>query len=567
MARVGVGIDIGTRGVTVAQLERRGDGLVLTAALRLSRPTQVDEYAIEPETVADLAANLRSAGIPVSGAVLGLSGRDLILRYTQVPPVPDWRLKMLMEFEIGELAGKSGGDVASDYTVLAVPEDSGGNRTAVVGLAKVEGLDARLGSLTAAKLPPPDACPASLGLFHSVLASGAAKEGETLLVLDIGARNTEMVICRGDTLLFARNLSNGGDQFTQALADALSVPFEEADGIKEKEGDVTPMRAMRAKNERHEQVLSALGAAASQYAAMLQSSLMFAKAQTRMAELAPSRVLVAGGGSRLKGFKDFLRNSLKTPVDTFEPLANIDVELGDPELAQAIGSIGREMAVALGLARLALREPGPRLTLLPPRVQRRRAFFRQKLFLWGGGAAAALAFIVGLVGAVRDLDAVEAGLGDVNSDKKQATANADEIKSIRAETAVAQALHGALARETAPGQALVRVLRAIQAVAPAELYIDELYLRPEGEIGAMGRGAKIEIDGQVTQGEEQAQDVLTRFCRALEGWKDEAGPVCARATQSKMTPLPGGGATWKIEVELLGLAAPPVEKPADPEND
>ena len=40
MARVGVGIDIGSKAVTVAQVKRRGGELTLTAALRLSRPAQ-----------------------------------------------------------------------------------------------------------------------------------------------------------------------------------------------------------------------------------------------------------------------------------------------------------------------------------------------------------------------------------------------------------------------------------------------------------------------------------------------------------------------------------------------
>ena len=48
-------------------------------------------------------------------ALVGVSGRDLIMRYTHVPPVPDWRLEMLMNFEIQEVSEQSGGDVSAAY--------------------------------------------------------------------------------------------------------------------------------------------------------------------------------------------------------------------------------------------------------------------------------------------------------------------------------------------------------------------------------------------------------------------------------------------------------------------
>ena len=53
------------------------------------------------------------AGVKAGEAMLGLTGRDLIIRYTHVPPVPDWRLGMLMKFEIEEVSEQSGGEVSA----------------------------------------------------------------------------------------------------------------------------------------------------------------------------------------------------------------------------------------------------------------------------------------------------------------------------------------------------------------------------------------------------------------------------------------------------------------------
>jgi type IV pilus assembly protein PilM len=570
MAKYGVGIDIGSQGVTVAQLEKRGDALVLTGALRLSRPPGASETGLEPETAADLAHNLKSSGIPATGALLGLSGRDLILRYTQVPHVPDWRLKMLMEFEISELAGKSGGEVASDYCVLDVPEDAGGNRTAVVGLAKVDGLDARLGALTSAKIPAPDACPASIGLFHAVLASGVANPDETLMVLDIGAANTELVILQGGVLLFARNLSNGGDQFTQAVADAIGEPFEEAQGVKHKEGDVTPMRAMRAKNARAETVLSALAGAASQYAAMLQSSIMFAKAQTRMQELQPDRVLISGGGSRLRGMAKFLEGSLNVPVENFDPLSGISVEIGDPELDEAIGKMGRELAVAIGLARASAGEPGPKLNLLPPRVLRKREFFQQKLFVYGAVGLTLIAFIIALISSSSALASAKERAKRVGGLHDEAQRVAGEIQEVEADIMAHDAIRQAVARELDPGQRFVRLLSALQANAASTLFIDKISLK-SGAAEILGprdvTSREIRIEGDILEGGggEKPQNVLTEFRTRLQGLRDAHGPLLASVTQESAKRGSGGRLSFKM---VLTLPWPPAGgRPPDPKGD
>ncbi len=554
MSRAGVGIDIGATSVKVAQVERRGGGLALTGALRLARPEaapEASEADLEPETAAALGEAVAAAGIPSAGALLSISGKDVILRYTQVPPVPDWRLKMLMDFEIGELSGRAGGEVASDYRVLDVPPDAAGNRTVLVGLAKVDLLSSRLASLSAAKVAAADACPSSLGLFHAFLAAGAPPAGETTMLLDIGARNTEIVIQKDGALLFARNLSAGGNIFTQAVADALRVKFGEAEQVKVREGNVAPMRAMRAANPRAEAVLSGIAAAAAQYASMLQSSLMFARAQTRLADLAPTRVLLGGGGSRLKGLDEFLAGSLKAKVEPFAPIPAVEPDLGDPEAEERIRGLSREMAVAVGLARAALGEPGVRLTLIPPRVARRREFIRRKLFLWLSGAAAVLVFASGLAGAMRDRGAIAAVHGHARAQVAEATGLRREIEETASRMAEVRETRRRLEAEVAPGLAFARLLAGLQAASPPSLFLENVHLRPLDE-ATIGSGALVRVEGKIGESDEPAAELLLRF----EG-KIRALPVVAKAERKK-DEARGGVRAFELEVTLAapGPAAP-----------
>ncbi|MEY4773166.1 MAG: hypothetical protein RIT40_201, partial [Planctomycetota bacterium] len=51
-------------------------------------------------------------------ARIGVTGREVNVRYTQVPRVPDWQLRNLMRFEVEEIGEQSGSGLASDFNLL-----------------------------------------------------------------------------------------------------------------------------------------------------------------------------------------------------------------------------------------------------------------------------------------------------------------------------------------------------------------------------------------------------------------------------------------------------------------
>ena len=110
MASQAIGVDIGTHAVKIAVLQKKG---AVTRALRLYRAPLAGDA--DPVRMQGALARAQIAGGP---ALLGITGRDLIIRYTHIPPVPDWRLQLLMQFEINEVSGQSGEEVAADYRCL-----------------------------------------------------------------------------------------------------------------------------------------------------------------------------------------------------------------------------------------------------------------------------------------------------------------------------------------------------------------------------------------------------------------------------------------------------------------
>jgi type IV pilus assembly protein PilM len=177
--------------------------------------------------------------------------------------------------------------------------------------------------------------------FALVRAVGASDAGLDLeeggveeAIVDVGAHVTNIVVhARGDTR-FVRILPSGGRDVTMAIARSAGVEDDVAERLKrgEEVEDAPPPQQVRQ---------AALQRAAA-FVDEVRSSLEFYTAQAKDARI--GKVLVTGGGSRLEGLFDLMRQRIPVPVEpgavfTHVPheLAEADVAAAEPLLAVAVG--------------------------------------------------------------------------------------------------------------------------------------------------------------------------------------------------------------------------------------
>jgi type IV pilus assembly protein PilM len=378
-----IGIDIGSHAVKIALLQRRG---AKTRALRLVRlPLQGDT---DPER---LKGALVRAGVKGGPGLVGITGRDLIIRYTHLPPVPDWRLQLLMQFEINEVSGQSGGEVAADYRRLKLPIDSG-EETVLVALARNSWLQPRLDAARAAGMRAAGGCPNSVAVFNAFLTHGKLREGETTYLVNIGREYLDMAILRDGELLFARNIAGGGKMFTDAIMQAFGLKEPKAEANKIQKGDLTPKGMARYPDATAEKLANAMLGPAGQLVSMIQSTVMVCRAQTKLTELNIDRLVLTGGGARMKGIREYFQASMNVPVELFDPVAELDTTSLPGEDADELDEAPLDFAVAVGLAETLLNPASFRLEVLTESARRRRRF--QERTLYALGAAVAGAFLV-----------------------------------------------------------------------------------------------------------------------------------------------------------------------------
>jgi len=423
MASQAIGIDIGTHAVKVAVLQRKGGA---TRALRLFRATLAGD-----DDMVRVQGALARAGIKGGPGLVGITGRDLIIRYTHVPPVPDWRLKLLMQFEINEVSGQSGGEVASDYRRIHLPVETDED-TVLVALTRDTWLKPRLSAANASGMSADGGCPNSVALFNAFLAHGTMNDGETTYLVNIGRDNIDMAIQRDGELLFARNMAGGGQMFTEAIMGTFGLREPKSEKNKITKGDLTPRGQARYPDSTAEKIANAMQGPAGQLVSMVQSTVMICRAQTRMSDLNVDRLLLTGGGARMKGIREYFAANMNVPVEIFDPVGELDQSALDGDDESELGDDAYDFATAVGLAETLLNPNAFRLEVLTEKERKKRTFTQRTV--WALAAAAAtLAWVVLLFQdrasktdavqeANEDLEAQVARINDQTSDQEKAIA-------------------------------------------------------------------------------------------------------------------------------------------------
>ena len=472
MATTGLGVTIGSYSLRAVKLRRKGSGYVVQ---------RVFADRLNDETRAVAGRALAAKGIRGAPATVGLTGRDVIIRYSQVPPVPDWRLRNLMKFEVDEVGSQSGGDVSADYRKLNLPDPDGerADDTILVALARNAYLDRLIRSCGAGGVRVGATCPNSLAVFNAFAVNATYGEDETCLLVNIGAEDLDIAIQQGGELLFARNATPGGSAFTDAIEQAFSTSAGKAEQMKIAKADVTPRGQAKYPDPTSEKVANAIMGVAGQLSSLIQSTLMIARAQAKLPDLKVDRVLLAGGGASLKGLDLYLKQAMGIPVERLDPFAISDLSGLPDDERELAEKAPHEFAVAVGLAQLHLDPLAFDLEVLPAALRRRRDFVTKGIY--AAGAAVVAVGILGILYNSRISAAAEgrAALSKLRGLRAQAERQDGRFRDVLQAEQELAVKHQLLGDVMAPGALFARTWSVLEdnLAAQRDVYLDGVQLR------------------------------------------------------------------------------------------
>ncbi|MFN0007713.1 MAG: pilus assembly protein PilM [Planctomycetota bacterium] len=539
MARVVTGVDIGLRTAKFLRGSWKGNTL------------KVLNFAATPVHSNEIAESWAAAepGFKPANARVGLTGREVNIRYTRAPRVPDWQLRNLMRFEVEEIGGQSGTGVASDFNLLPPLPEIEGEDVVLLAMARETLLDSHLSGLARVGGSLDAFTPNAVALYNAWLRFGVVGE-ETVLLANIGHDNVDVAIVRGPDLLFARNLTGGSRLFEQAIAQRLSIPAEKAAELKEMHATLDPNA--RFTDPSHEKASRAALGAGGQLLSLLQSAVLFCKSQVKVTTLKLDRVLLCGGGAALAGLPKYLSNGLSVPVELFDPWKVVDTSSLPPEQLGELEDHKLEAVVALGLAAMASAGESWSIEILPAKVEKRREFLRGPVWLAAAGVLALLYLGYDAVRTSSRLSEARARSRELDAQLKRASQTSRKTEELLLENERLARTARLLFEAKGSGEQLARTIAALQATLPADFWVTQITTdyRPDPELGvAKGEDRPIvSISGRAREG---AVSLSTQFAAFVEGLR--ARLPAQTAIRDRLKP---SGAGFTVDLCTLSMANP-----------
>jgi type IV pilus assembly protein PilM len=167
-------------------------------------------------------------------------------------------------------------------------------------------------------------------------------DSEIVMLLNIGASTMNVNIIQGTRSLFTRDITVGGSQFTESLQRSLGVSSQEAELVKRGIADSQVETDEKAIEPFMNNVMDIVSME-------IQKTFDFYRATAEEGGVTVQKILISGGGSKLKGLHDELARRLEIPVEVLNPFRKIKVDSRkfDPDY---LNEVTPEMAVAVGLA-------------------------------------------------------------------------------------------------------------------------------------------------------------------------------------------------------------------------
>jgi type IV pilus assembly protein PilM len=234
-----IGVDVGSDSVKLSQLSLAGGGLVAVdfAQVAIPRSVRGDHSEREAFLVDALAEAVRNGRFRGRQVVTALGCSDLMVKSIRVPLMSQKELAETLPYEAADRFNMPAGQMHVEYLAGGEVREGDETREEIILLAADRTRIAQhVAVLTRAKLVPVAVDIEECAIFRSFerFLRRAADAEEVNCFVDLGASASKVVITRGREVVFLKRIEVAGHQFDQAVADRLSLSFEEACALRRK---------------------------------------------------------------------------------------------------------------------------------------------------------------------------------------------------------------------------------------------------------------------------------------------------------------------------------------------
>ncbi len=345
-----LGLDIGSNSVKLCQLKptKQGWQLLSLGVAPLPHEAIVDGALMNSGAVVDAIMELVATNkVREKNAAVSISGHSVIIKKIPMSQMSMEELEESIRWEAEQFIPFDIEDVNIDVQIVREETEMANQMEVVLVAAKKDMINDYTSVVVEAGLNPL-ICDVDVFAVQNMFEHNYPNYGDnTIAIVNIGASNANINVVAGGIPTFTRDISFGGNQFTEELQKELGISYDEAETVKHGGPDADAI----ANKNNAERILEGVSET---FSMELQRSLEFFSATSTERPL--SKIFLSGGSSHLKSLQTVMSHKLGLPIEVIDPFKNINLDHQGVD-REFIKNVGHVAGVAVGLA---MRAPGDR---------------------------------------------------------------------------------------------------------------------------------------------------------------------------------------------------------------
>jgi len=349
-AKTVIGLDIGSSAVKAVELKASGKSYrVMAYGIEPVPPDAiVDGAIIDAGSVSDAIRRVfdGNKAFKTKEVCASLSGNAVIVKKITLPVMTENELSESIYWEAEQYIPFDIQDVNLDYQILdpGTGANARGSMDVLLVAAKKEKITDYTNVITQSGRTPIIVDVDAFALQNAYEVNYGLDAGRVVVLLNAGASAININILQGDQSVFTRDISMGGNAYTEAVQKELDLPFEAAEQLK---------KGIPVDGATFEEAQPVLRAVTENVLLEIQKTFDFFKATASSDQI--DRIMLSGGASRVDGFREMVQERFNAPVEEFDPFRTVTWD------AKKLGGDSAELAATAAVAvGLALRTMGDR---------------------------------------------------------------------------------------------------------------------------------------------------------------------------------------------------------------
>ena len=362
MAKVIVGLEVGTGAVKAVELTLRKNSRRLRKLARLEMPFEDHGHTKREKIMVKLIKDLISKyRINTRRVVSGVGGESVIVRRITLPLMTEKEISQAVKWQAEEYIPYSMDQVYLGYHVLnqRFSEEKREEMAVILVGVKRETIEKHLWLLRQAGISPQAIGVNTVALFN-VFQLSNLDETDGIAILEIGHSTTSIVLLDKGSPSLIRDVNLAGFHITETIAEKIGTSFATAEQIKQRYGLVTSngsegevylndaLKEPGVKGEVDESLVDQIIRKSMED--LVEEIIHSFEYYASQREGRPiKKVVLSGGSSQLRNIDKFLSEELGLPVKIISPFAKITYESKEFQ-PDYLARVGPMFTVALGFA-------------------------------------------------------------------------------------------------------------------------------------------------------------------------------------------------------------------------